>query len=113
MKLLSRTEEMILIIVCNLQDDAFGLNIRDEAEATTGRKYSIGGIYVPLERLEKRGFLKTENEKGASSRLGRPRRRYLITAKGIAALSELRSLQDALWSSLPDRIATQLKVSKS
>lgn len=109
MALISRTEEMLLLIVCKLQDDAFGLSIREEAEVITGKRYSVGGIYVPLDRLVRKGFLTTEDGKPTPERMGRPRRLYMITPEGLAMLREARRVHEAMWAALPDLVAQQLR----
>ena len=109
--MLSRTEEMMLLAVCRLQTEAFGINIREEVESITGRRYSVGGIYVPLDRLVKRGLLKREEGRASGARLGRPRRLYNITSTGIARLREARALQESMWRSLPEKVAEQLRFS--
>ncbi|MEM6648461.1 MAG: helix-turn-helix transcriptional regulator [Bacteroidota bacterium] len=72
MKLISRTEELLLLVVCRLQADAYGLNIRDEVEAVSGKRFSVGGVYVPLDRLVRKGMLKTEKGAATAERMGRP-----------------------------------------
>jgi len=109
--MLSRTEEILLLSVARLQNEAFGLSIRKDVEAVTGRRHSVGGIYVPLERLVSKGYLETEAEKGAPERQGRPRKRFVITSAGIAALSEVRSLTSSMWTGLPDAVSNRLKIS--
>ncbi len=109
MTLITRTEEMLLLIVCKLQDDAFGLSIRVEMEALTGKRYSVGGIYVPLDRLVRKGFLKTEDGRPTPERMGRPRRLYKITPSGMAMLREARRVHEAMWGGLPDLVAQQLR----
>lgn len=106
----SRTEEMLLLVVCRLQEDAFGLDIRQEVEALTDKRYSIGGIYVPLDRLVKRGWLKTENGLPGPGRMGRPRRRYQITSAGLSALRASREMSVSLWSSLPAPVQRKLGI---
>lgn len=110
MNLISRTEEMLLLVVCRLQDDAFGINIRKEVEALTGKRYSVGGIYVPLDRLVRKGLLTTEEGKPSPERMGRPRRCYLITASGLAMLREAKAMHEALWASLPELITQKLQM---
>lgn len=109
--MLTRTEEILLLSVARLQDEAFGLTIRKDVEAVTGKRYSVGGIYVPLERLVKQGLLKTESEKGSADRMGRPRKRFVITSAGVAALSDVRALQASMWKGLPDVLADRLRKS--
>ncbi len=110
MHLISRTEEMLLLVVCRLQDDAFGLRIRQEVEAATGKRYSVGGIYVPLDRLVQKGLLATEEGLPTAERLGRPRRRYRITSSGLATLRDVQRVHERLWSGLPETIAQQLRI---
>jgi PadR family transcriptional regulator PadR len=86
MDLITRTEEMLLLAVCRLQEEAFGLNIRQEVEAIMGKRYSVGGIYVPLDRLVGKGFLTTEAGRPTAERLGRPRRLNHNTACGLTVL---------------------------
>ena len=111
MKLLSRTEELLLLIVCRLQDEAYGLKIRDEVKAISGKQFSIGGIYVPLNRMVQKGLLETEEGQPTEERLGRRRRRYFITSQGIAMLKDVQALHKQMWSGLPDQIVTQLQLS--
>ena len=101
---------MLLLVVCSLQDDAFGLSIREEVEAITGKRYSVGGIYVPLDRLVRKGFLTTEEGKPTPERMGRPRRLYRITPDGLAMLREARRVHEAMWGALPDLVAQQLRL---
>ena len=108
--MLTRTEEMLLLTVCRLQDDAFGLSIRDELEALTGRSFSVGGVYTPLDRLVSKKLLKTESAPGDEQRMGRPRRRYCITQQGMRALSEVRALQESMWTGLPEHILGKISM---
>lgn len=108
--MISRTEEMLLLSVCRLQESAFGTEIRQEVQDITGKKYSVGGIYVPLDRLVKKGLLMTEDSKATEERMGRPRRLYRVTAAGLAALRHARQLHESMWASLPDLIWQQLRL---
>lgn len=102
-KLLTRTEEMLLLMVCRLQDEAYGMQIREEVKKQTGKQYSIGGIYVPLDRLVLKGYLDVQDENPVEERMGRPRRRFIITAEGINLLKKTRELQQSMWD-LPELI---------
>ncbi|MEM8556601.1 MAG: PadR family transcriptional regulator [Bacteroidota bacterium] len=110
MKLLSRTEEVLLLAVCCLQDEAFGLSIREHVEAKTGKRFSTGGIYVPLDRLVRDGLLTTEEGQPTENRLGRRRRRYQITAQGLAVLRETQAMHRRIWAGLPAHIAAKLQL---
>jgi len=108
--MLSRREEILLPSICRLQSSAFGLEIRKDIEDVTGRRHSVGGIYLPLERLVKKGYLTSESESGTAERLGRPRKRFVITADGLRALSEVHSLSQTIWSGLPDAVTAKLNL---
>ena len=95
MDLLSRTEELILLSVCHLGDNAYGITIRDYLEESAGQKLSIGGIYVPLDRLVRKGD-------PTPQRGGMGKRFYRITAKGVTALRETRRVNNLLWKKIPN-----------
>lgn len=107
---ITRTEEMLLLVVCKLQEEAFGINIRQEVQSITGKRYSVGGIYVPLDRLVRKGLLTTEAGKAIPERLGRPRRLYKVTPGGLAMLREARAIHEAMWASLPEMVLQQLRL---
>ena len=101
MPLISRTEELILLAVCTLDDNAYGVTIRDFLGAEAGQKLSIGGVYVPLDRLVRKGLLKTRQGKPTPQRGGMSKRFYRITAKGVRALNEAKRVHDLLWDNAP------------
>lgn len=102
MTTISRTEEILLLMVCKLGDEAFAMQIREEVKTLTGKLYSIGGIYVPLDRLTAKGLLQMEDVISDAERMGRPRRRFTITSNGLKALKETRKMEQAMWDISPD-----------
>jgi PadR family transcriptional regulator PadR len=98
MRLLSRSEEMVLLVVWNLQDEASCLPIRRKLKETTGHEWSLGSIYDPLDRLEKKKLLVSRLTEPTKERGGRSRRIYRLTTLGKRALCELRMIQEVLWS---------------
>lgn len=102
MTTLTRTEEVLLLMVCKLGEDAFAMQIREEVKTLTGKLYSIGGIYVPLDRLVQKGYLEMEDIEAEEERMGRPRRRFNITSQGLKVLKETREMEQALWNLKPD-----------
>ncbi|GAB5520842.1 MAG: hypothetical protein RhofKO_30930 [Rhodothermales bacterium] len=109
MKLRSRIDEVLLLAVCCLQDEAFGLNIRDHVEARTGKRFSIGGIYVPLDRMVRDGLLTTEEGQPTEKRQGRRRRRYVITNQGLVVLQDMQAMHQRIWSGLPEHIVARIQ----
>ncbi len=98
MRLLSRSEEMVLLVIWNLQDEASCLPIQRKLKETTGRLWSLGSIYDPLDRLEKKKLLVSYLTEPTKERGGRSKRIYRLTQLGKMALRELRTIQEVLWS---------------
>jgi len=102
MKILPRAEELVLLAVWHLQDDAYGVAVRKHIIRVTGEDWSVGAIYVPLDRLAERGYLKTIRGDPTPERGGRSKRYYKVTKTGLEALRKTRRVQDVMWSKLPE-----------
>ncbi len=97
MKLLSRPEEFVLLAVWRLQERAYSLPIRKQLTESTGYAWSLGSVYTPLERLEKKGLLTSWFTEATAARGGRPKRIYKLTPKGRQALLHTRRVEEAMW----------------
>jgi len=102
MKLLSRIEEMVLLSILKLEENAYGVTIRKLISEITGKKWSIGAIYVPLERLEHKGFVESYTGDPTEMRGGRSKRMYKVTREGFKALEEINKLHKTFWESYAD-----------
>jgi PadR family transcriptional regulator len=102
MKLLSRAEETLLLTIWRLQDDAYGVPIRDSIGETTGKLWSFGALYISLDRLEKKGFLESYFSEPTKTRGGRRKRIYRLKPSAFEALSQIRKIEKAIWSDIPD-----------
>lgn len=100
--MLTRTEELILLAVWRLQNDAYGLSIQRQLSTLLGRKVSVGAVYIPLERLAGRGLLESWESEPTEQRGGRRKRFYKLTRKGLSALNMVRQVHQAAWAGLPD-----------
>ncbi|MBK8501112.1 MAG: PadR family transcriptional regulator [Saprospiraceae bacterium] len=94
-------EEVLLLLVGILGDDAYAFKLEDEYAAQTGRSSSIGAIHSTLTRLEKKGYLDSYMGDPSAKRGGRRKRIYAITALGHRVLSDNRNLKLALWNQFP------------
>jgi len=101
MNILSKQEELILLAIWRLQNDAYGVKIRKYLIEVTGSDISIGGIYVPLDRLVRKEYLQTYQGEPTPERGGMSKRYYKLTSEGIEALQETKRVQETLWESLP------------
>ena len=102
MNLLSRIEEMLLLAIWKLQDNAYGISIREQVERDTGVDWMMGAIYAPLNRLKKNGYVETSSADGAAQRGGRPRIYYHLSALGKEKLISIQRVQRTMWVGVPD-----------
>ena len=100
--MLTRTEEIILLVVHRLGSNAYGVTIRHEMEQLVGKSYSVGAIYVPLDRMAARGWLAIKTGMPTAVRGGRAKRFYELTPTGIEALMVAKQLHEKLWSTMPN-----------
>jgi len=98
MRLLSRSEELVLLTVWKLKDDASCLPIREHLTSMTGKNWSLGSIFDPLDRLERKGHLRSTMTEPANFRGGRSKRIYRITSYGKRVLAEMSEIQAAMWA---------------
>lgn len=101
MKLLTRTEEIILAAVWMLKDEAYGIAINRYINRNTGLNWKFGSIYTPLGRLVKNGYIRTREGAPIPERGGRRKIYYELTKKGLDALREIQRVHRAVWSRMP------------
>ena len=101
MKLLSRIEEIILLSIWRLQDNAYGMTIRQEVIKTTGKNWLLGAIYGPLGRLQKNGLVETIKGEPTAERGGRAKVFYRLTPEGKKALLEIEKVNAVIWTDIP------------
>ena len=92
---LGEFEHIVLLSLLRLDDRAYGVTVRQEIAARTGRDVSVGAIYTTLDRLEEKGYVKSRLGEPTTERGGRAKRFFRVTAKGIRAIN---STQEALRS---------------
>lgn len=98
---LGEFEEVILLLVGILGEDAYAFKIAEEFRSQTGRTVSIGATHSTLDRLENKGFLKSEMGKATAERGGRRKRIFTITALGKRVLKEAKDFKVSLWAQYP------------
>jgi PadR family transcriptional regulator PadR len=86
--MLGEFEYLLITAAAGLGDDAYGAAIREEIEATAGRKCSIGALYTTIDRLETKGLIKTWMGAATPQRGGRAKRMLRVTPKGVQAAKD-------------------------
>lgn len=102
MKIISRVEELIMLSIWRLGEEAYTVPIMEEANRHTGSKWILSGIFIPLNRLEKKGLIASELGDPTPERGGKRKRFYKITDEGFAALKEVRDVEKSMWDGLSD-----------
>jgi DNA-binding PadR family transcriptional regulator len=90
-------EQLVLLAVIRLGDDAYGTMIRREIESQANRSVTVGALYSALNRLEEKGFLAGRLGDPTPERGGRAKRYYTVRAAGRAALRRSRLALDSMW----------------
>lgn len=99
---LGEFEELVMLTIGVLQEDAYGLAIKDELEKRTGRTPSIGALHSALTRLEEKGFLKSVYEGATENRRGRRKRFYSLTSSGLEAIKQAHEMRSEMIQLIPN-----------
>ena len=102
MKLLSRSEEMLLLAVWRLQDNAYAVTIRENLQALTGKTWAFGALFVSLDRLVKKGYLLSHLAEPTRQRGGRSKRMYRLSPDGVQALIDIRRVEQTMWAGITE-----------
>jgi DNA-binding PadR family transcriptional regulator len=93
-------EHVVLLAVLRLGEDAYPVAVRDEILQCTGREVSRGSVYITLDRLETKGYLKSRLADPTPERGGRAKRYYALRPLGMHTLKESRRALVSLWRGL-------------
>ncbi len=98
MNFLTRKEELIFLVILRLGESASLVKIREHLVESTGQKWSVGNVYVPLDRMSRQDYLETRIGAPTSLRGGKAVKYYRLTKKGMEALTALRKVNEAMWA---------------
>jgi DNA-binding PadR family transcriptional regulator len=101
MNLLSRTEEIILLTILKLKDNAYGFSIREQIFKDTGKRWSFASIYQPLGKLTRKEYVKKVEADASRQRQGKKKYLYRLTPEGKGALKSIYETQKNLWADVP------------
>lgn len=99
---LGEFEELVLLTIAILINEAYSVGICDELEKRTGRSVKLGVVHSVLNRLEEKGLVKSRLGEATNIRGGKRKRYYTVTNTGKAAITKARDLRDELWKAIPD-----------
>lgn len=99
---LGELEELILLTVGSLYNQAYGVAVMDEVKEQAGRDMNISAIHAVLRRLEEKGFLKSQMGGSTNERGGRRKRLFTLTKEGKLALDQSIALRQSLYKRIPN-----------
>lgn len=99
--LLGSLEEQVMLAVVRTGVHAYGMNVRRELEAVTGREITIGSVYATLDRLESKALVASERSAATDAV---SRRIFAITPLGVKSLELTREMRDRLWMGVKLRV---------
>lgn len=94
---LGEFEQIVLLALARLEEDAYGVTIRKEIEDRSGRRVAIGALYTTLRRLEDKGLVRSSLAESTPVRGGRSKRYFRLTPRGVRALKRSRAILDRMW----------------
>ena len=97
---LGEFEQIVLLAIAHLRDDAYGIPIVEEIERRTGRSVARAAVYITLRRLEEKGLVKTWMGDPTPERGGKARRYAKLEPAGANALREARYVAERMWKGL-------------
>jgi PadR family transcriptional regulator, regulatory protein PadR len=97
---LGEFELLVMLAVIRLGEGAYGVPISREIEEQTGRDVAFGTVYATLERLQQKGFVRSNLGDATPERGGRAKRYFRVTATGLRTVRETRQNLIRLWRGL-------------
>jgi DNA-binding PadR family transcriptional regulator len=104
MKILTKADEILLLAILRLKENAYGTTIIKEIKNKTGKELSFGSLWVSLDTLCQRGLLKKRLADATPIRGGRKKIYYTLTTGGVEALNEARLFHQSLWQGAAARL---------
>lgn len=99
---LGEFEELVLLTIAALVNDAYSVAVCDELARYCGRSVKLGVVHTVLHRLEEKGLVKSRLGEATSVRGGKRKRFYAVTNTGKATLLKAKELRDRLWDVIPE-----------
>jgi PadR family transcriptional regulator PadR len=101
---LGEFEQIVLLAILRLGDDAYGVPIRLDIEQRTGRALTVGALYRTLDRLEDKGYVSSAFSDPTPERGGRSKRYFRVKPIGLRTLRASHDALAAMWDGLEPRV---------
>lgn len=100
-RVIGELEELILLAVCILDGEAYGVSVKREVERHTGRTILLGAIHITLYRLQDKGLLQSRLGGSSEKRGDRRKRLFRVTKKGMEQLRTSQEVRQKMWQLIP------------
>jgi PadR family transcriptional regulator PadR len=97
---LGEFEEVVLLTIAMLYDEAYGAAVVDELSQRLGRPMSLGVVHRTMQRLEEKGLVQSRFGEATAERGGRRKRLFSVTTAGEQSLREVRRIREELWGGI-------------
>ena len=94
-------ELLVLLALIKLGEEAYGVSVAQEIEASSGRTVAVGSLYLTLKRLEQKKLVSSRRGEPTAERGGRAKTHFKVTAKGVKAAAHAQRTLTSLWSVTP------------
>ena len=102
--MLGEFEELVLLAVLRLGDDACGRPIRRDIEEHTGRRVSLSAVYTTLERMEEKGYVASRLGDSTPQRGGRRKKHFSLQPLGAGLLKQSYRRYQRMIQGLEERL---------
>jgi PadR family transcriptional regulator PadR len=97
---LTKTEEILLLSIWRLKDEAYGVRIRQHVSKVIKKQFTYGNLYCALKQVVLKNYAEKRPGEAVPQRRGRRRIYYTLTPEGLKALKEARELNESLWANI-------------
>jgi len=102
MKEISRAEEMVLLAIWRLRNEAYGVSVRRQIRKDTGKDYTYGTLYGLLRQMGRKGYIQKIKGDPLPKKGGRSKAYYRLTSEGIRALKDAIALHKRMWKDITE-----------
>ena len=99
---ISKAEEMVLLAIWRLEDEAYGVSIRRQIRKDTSKDYTYGTLYGLLRQMDRKGYIRKAKGEPLPRKGGRSRSYFKLTPVGIRALKEAIELHKRVWKDITE-----------
>ena len=99
---LGEFEEFLLLAMTALGDETYAVPVQQYVERETARRISMGAVYAALDRLERKGLVRSSMGAATSERGGKRKRLFSVTPLGRRTIHDVRKVRERIWLAIDE-----------